>query len=84
MAECIRQAVDQSCIDPGAEASCDRLLVSCARQQVRPEYTKQQCVRILSSVVGRARSDAEHALSPMREGCTLEFVLPYHPYGSPW
>lgn len=77
---CIRNAVDTACVEPEMRQKCDDLLAECRRRGKRIRYTREQCEKILSATVGQARQDAITALSPMNEGCVLDFVLPYYPY----
>lgn len=63
---------------------CQAILTECAAAKKKVKYTLDQCVTILSSVSGRDREDAVKAMSPMGEGCTLSFVLPYYPFQLGW
>lgn len=81
---CIRAAVDTACVDPAMQKKCDDLLAECQRKGKRVKYTREQCEKILSSVVGQAQRDAMDALAPMNEGCVLDYVLPYYPYNRQW
>lgn len=81
---CIRNAVDQVCVEAAMHDKCEELLSDCQRLKKKTKYTQEQCEKILSSVTGQARADAIHALSPMNEGCVLDFVLPYYPYNKQW
>lgn len=81
---CIKEAVKQACPDPAVVPKCQSILASCTAAHKKTKFTLDQCVQILSSVTGRDRTDAESAMAPMAEGCTLSFVLPYYPFQLGW
>jgi len=85
MGKCIRDAVMRSTVDPATVAQCDELMASCASSSTRARYTREQCQRALSSVSGRTREDAARVMGPSGEGgCSLEYALPYYPFGQSW
>ncbi|MCC6900544.1 MAG: hypothetical protein IT377_16315 [Polyangiaceae bacterium] len=84
MGKCVREAVLRGPIDPQTSAQCDELMAGCTRMGVKPVYSKVDCQKALSSVTGRAREDAARAMGPSGEGCSLEYALPYYPFGNVW
>ena len=84
MGKCVRDAVMRAPIDPTTSPECDQLMAGCSRMGVKPVYSKTDCQKALSSVTGRTREDAARAMGPSGEGCTLEYALPYYPFGNVW
>lgn len=84
MGKCIRDAVMRGPVDPAVTPTCDQILSSCTQVGLRPSYSRADCQKALSAVSGRARDDAVRAMGPSGEGCSLEYALPYYPFGQTW
>ena len=60
----------------GTIAECDASLKACAAAKVRPSYTKEECVRVLSSLHGGDLKWASKAMGPSSEGkCRLMYPV---------
>ena len=86
---CMRAAVESACIEPDALVRCTRIMAACASAGRTPKYTLDRCARVLSATPPDADGDwsavDEERLGPSTaEGCSLEAVLPYQPYGFSW
>jgi hypothetical protein len=82
LASCIRQAVLRVSIEPTVEARCDAIRSQCQQAGRKPTWSNDQCTHILSAMMpGYSRDEAERMLGPMGEHCTMEFALPYQPFG---
>jgi hypothetical protein len=83
---CIRAAVSAACVDPEVEPVCDQLMDKCKKAKHPLKYTKDECVKVMSSVIGEMRGWAEQQLGPVDEGggiksgCKLDYALPYYPF----
>jgi len=82
MAKCIRDAIDDVTEAEGVAGSCDALLDACKKRKLTPKYSHGECVKMLSAVFGRTRTDAIQQLGPTAEGCSREYALPYYPYNT--
>lgn len=90
---CMRAATEAACIEPGTVKRCRELMKDCREAGKAPDYTLDRCVRILSAVKPSTKKgggewdvvDVER-LGPSAEdgSCSLEYVLPYQPYGANW
>ncbi len=90
---CMRAATESACVEPGTIKTCRGLMTSCREAGKAPDYTLDRCVRILSAVKPSTKKgggdwdvvDVER-LGPSEESgsCSLEYVLPYQPYGANW
>jgi hypothetical protein len=87
---CMQAAVDHACIEPGAVATCKALMKACEDAKTPPRYTLEQCAKIVSAVKpdgpGKWKEVDEERMGPgpTQEACSLEYVLPYQPYGWMW
>ena len=84
MGKCIRDAVMRAPVDPSTVSQCDEVMAACSKSGFSPGYSRTQCQQALSAVSGRAREDAVRAMGPSGEGCSLEYALPYYPFGGVW
>ncbi|MBK7585230.1 MAG: hypothetical protein IPI67_34210 [Myxococcales bacterium] len=84
MGKCVRDAVLRAPIDAATTALCDSTLAECRQAGIKPTYSRDQCQHVLSAVTGRAREDAARVIGPSGEGCSLEYALPYYPFGGTW
>jgi len=88
--KCLQAAVEQVCIEPGAVDTCKELMRACDEAGKSPRYTLEQCAKVVSAVKpdGRAqwKQVDEERMGPAspQEPCSLEYVLPYQPYGWMW
>ena len=86
---CMRSAVESACVEPSAASRCQSIMASCRAAGRAPRYTLDQCAKILSATLARGpgkwtQVDAERMGSSFAEGCSLDYVLPYQPYGFMW
>jgi hypothetical protein len=86
---CMRRAIESACVEPGATARCETIMRACTAAGKRPKYSLETCAKILSAIVpggpGQWDEVDEERLGPSTaEGCSLEYVLPYQPYGFSW
>jgi hypothetical protein len=87
---CMQAAVEHACIEPGAADTCRALMKACADAKTPPRYTLEQCAKIVSAVKpdgpGKWKEVDEERMGPgpTQEACSLEYVLPYQPYGWMW
>lgn len=88
---CMREAIENSCARPEMLERCEKVMVSCRKAGIEPKYTLTQCGQVASAVnpsnepSGWERVDWERmGPSSAAESCSLEYVLPYQPYGFSW
>jgi hypothetical protein len=86
---CMRAAVESACVEPGTTKACEDLLAACRAAGKKPDYTLEQCTKVLSAVkpegAGRWDEVDRQRLGPSSEGdCSLRYVLPYQPWGPSW
>jgi hypothetical protein len=87
---CMRAAVEGSCADPEATKTCEGLMAGCRAKGREPKYTLDQCAKILSATAPDAEGDwrtvdeERMGVGPSAESCSLEYVLPYQPWGFSW
>jgi hypothetical protein len=84
MGKCIRDAVMRVPVEASTATTCDQILNGCSQSGMKPGFSREQCQRVLSAVTGQAREDAARAIGPSGEGCSLEYALPYYPFGRTW
>lgn len=84
MNKCVKTAVMKAKVDKRLDAACNEVLAQCKTAGLKPKYSKDQCLHAVSAVAGQSRIDALRAMGPMAEGCSLDFVLPYYPFGKTW
>ena len=74
--KCFEEGIRAACADPAYEAACESKMNECRAARVRVEYTKEQCVKVMSALKDRERSWAIQAMGPSSEGkCKLMFVV---------
>jgi hypothetical protein len=78
---CVKDAVMKVKVDKSLDSVCTRVIGDCKRVGKPAKYSRDQCLHILSSTVGAARDEATRMMGPAGEGCTLDYVLPYSPFG---
>jgi hypothetical protein len=87
---CMQAAVEHACVEPGAVATCRSLMKACDDAGSAPSYTLEQCAKVVSAVKpdgpGRWHEVDLERMGPgsTQEACSLEYVLPYQPYGWMW
>jgi hypothetical protein len=89
---CMRKAVESACIERGTITRCRAIMKACRAARREPSYTLQQCAKVLSAAApdpgpsGWDQVDEERLGPglPTGEGCSLNFVLPYQPWGPSW
>lgn len=87
---CMQAAVERACVEPGAADTCKALMTACAAAGTPPRYTLEQCVKVVSAVKpdgpGQWNQVDEERMGPgaAKDACSLEYVLPYQPYGWMW
>lgn len=87
---CMRAAIEGSCADPDATKTCEGLMAECHAKGRTPKYTLEQCAKILSATAPGAEGDWREVdeermgFGPSAESCSLEYVLPYQPWGFSW
>ena len=87
---CMRAAIEGSCADPDATKTCEELMAGCRAKGRSPKYTLDQCAKILSATAPGAEGDWREVdeermgVGPSAESCSLEYVLPYQPWGFSW
>lgn len=87
---CMRAAIEGSCADPDATKTCEGLMADCRAKGRAPKYTLDQCAKILSATAPGAEGDWREVdeermgFGPSAESCSLEYVLPYQPWGFSW
>jgi hypothetical protein len=87
---CMREAIDATCVDPATVARCEETMQACKAAGTPPQYTLEQCTRIASAVVAGGPGEWEtvdwERMGPSSAGeaCTIEYVLPYQPFGWMW
>jgi len=81
MGRCVKDAVMKAKVDRSLDASCTQVMADCKRIGKPAKYTKDQCLHILSSTSGPARTEAARMMGPMGEGCTLDYAVPYSAFG---
>lgn len=79
--KCVRDAVMKAKVDKKLDAVCSTIIGDCKRAGKPAKWVKDQCVHILSATSGAARDEAARMMGPMGEHCTLDYVLPYAPFG---
>ncbi|MBK8998957.1 MAG: hypothetical protein IPM35_24815 [Myxococcales bacterium] len=84
MGKCIREAVLRGPVDAATVPLCDEVIADCAQAGIKARYSREDCQKVLSSVTGQARADAARMIGPSGEGCSLEYALPYYPFGTTW
>ncbi|MBE7482620.1 MAG: hypothetical protein HS104_21895 [Polyangiaceae bacterium] len=84
MGKCIREAVLRGPVDAATVPLCDEVIADCAQAGIKARYSREDCQKVLSSVSGQARADAARIIGPSGEGCSLEYALPYYPFGTTW
>ena len=86
----MRAAIEASCADPEATTTCEGIMAECRAKGRSPKYTLEQCAKVLSATApgaeGEWRETDEERMGfgPTAEACSLEFVLPYQPFGFMW
>lgn len=87
---CMRAAIEGSCADADATKTCEGLMADCRAKGRSPRYTLDQCAKILSATAPGAEGDwravdeERMGFGPSAESCSLEYVLPYQPWGFSW
>ena len=90
LGKCMQAAVEHACIEPGAASTCEELMRACHEAGKPPRYTLEQCAKVVSAVTpdgpGGWKEVDEERMGPdgSQEACSLEYVLPYQPYGWMW
>lgn len=85
---CMRAGVENGCTLPGMLERCEQVMGECREAGIEPKYTLEQCGKIASAVT----SDSSWAdvnwermgPSSAAEACSIEYVLPYQPFGWMW
>ena len=74
--KCYEEGIRASCPEPRFESACEAAMARCEEAHVRPTYTKEECVQVLSSLTGGDRDWARGAMGPSSEGkCELMFTV---------
>lgn len=79
--KCLRDAVATACPEPDAAARCDALFQNCRLAAMKPKFTREQCVQIVSAMApGESRDATIMQMSPTMDACGLESTLPFTPW----
>lgn len=88
---CMRAAVENSCALPEMLDRCERVMAACRKAGLEPKYTLTQCGQVASAVktsddpMGWEQVNWKRmGPSSSAEACSLEYVLPYQPFGFMW
>lgn len=74
--KCFEEGVKASCAEPAFEEACDEQMAACRTAGVRIDYTREDCMKALSSLKGGDRDWARTAMGPSSEGkCRLMFTV---------
>lgn len=88
---CMRDAIEESCPLPEMRSRCAEVMAACRDAGHEPQYTMKLCMQVASAVtpdddpMGWERVDWKR-MGPLASTmpCTLEYVLPYQPFGWMW
>jgi hypothetical protein len=74
--KCYEEGIRASCPEPKYEAACEATMARCQDAHIRPTYTRDECVQVMSSLRGGDRDWALGAMGPSSEGkCELMFTV---------
>lgn len=72
---CYLEGAKTACAEPQYVEPCQGILDKCAGVGKKPNFTLDECVRVMSSMSDRERQWALGASGPSREGCRLMYPV---------
>jgi hypothetical protein len=75
---CLEEGIRASCAEPKWDAKCEAKMDECRKARARITYTKEECMKVMSSLKGGDQTWALDAMGPSSEGtntCRLMFTV---------
>jgi hypothetical protein len=73
--KCLRAATAVACPDLAFAEDCEAALQRCKSRHQKPNFTKDECIKVLSSLEGRELDWARGAIGPSAEGCKIMYPV---------